>query len=128
MRAEEFLDWIFAVEEVLEFKEVPANKRVPLVATRFRGRAAAWWQQLKLNRARTGKRKIDTWDKLQKHRRAAFFPHNYSRVMYQRFQNLRQGSRTVDDYMTEFFQLMAHNDLGETDDHLVSRYIGGLQI
>eukprot|EP00268_Persea_americana_P043098 TRINITY_DN43212_c0_g1_i5.p1 TRINITY_DN43212_c0_g1~~TRINITY_DN43212_c0_g1_i5.p1 ORF type:complete len:723 (-),score=103.29 TRINITY_DN43212_c0_g1_i5:2428-4533(-) len=47
--------------------------------------------------------------------------------MYQRFQNLRQGAKTVDEYTTEFYQLMACNDLSETDDQLVSRYIGGLQ-
>ncbi|CAL9001111.1 unnamed protein product [Prunus brigantina] len=35
------------IEEVLDFKDVPQDKRVPLVATRFRGRATAWWQQLK---------------------------------------------------------------------------------
>ena len=74
-----------------------------------------------------GKRKIDSWDKLKKHLREAFLPHNYARVMYQRFQNLRQGVKSVDEYTTEFYQLLARNDLGETDDQLVSRYIGGLQ-
>ena len=128
LKAEDFLDWLFVVEEVLEFKEVPENKRVPLVATRFRGRAAAWWQQLKVNRARLGKRKIESWDRLKKHLREAFLPHNYARMMYQKFQNLRQGTRMVDEYTTEFYQLMARNDLGKTDDQLVSKYIGGLQI
>ena len=32
---DELLDWIGAVEEVLKFKEVPENKRTPLVATFF---------------------------------------------------------------------------------------------
>ena len=39
---EEFLDGIVTIEEILEFKEVPEERRVPLVATRFRGRADAW--------------------------------------------------------------------------------------
>ena len=43
LTAEEFLDWVAAVEEILDFKEVPDSKRIPLVATRFRGRAVAWW-------------------------------------------------------------------------------------
>ena len=47
LQPEEFLDWVVAVEEILEFKEVPQDKRVSLVATKFRGCAAAWWQQLK---------------------------------------------------------------------------------
>ena len=57
---EDFLDWINAVEDILEFKEVPEEKRVPLVATRFRGRTVAWWQQTKLTRNRQGKQKISS--------------------------------------------------------------------
>ena len=47
LQLEEFLDWVVAVEEILEFKEVPQDKRVSLVATKFIGHATAWWQQLK---------------------------------------------------------------------------------
>ncbi|XP_052206005.1 non-functional NADPH-dependent codeinone reductase 2-like isoform X3 [Diospyros lotus] len=49
---EDFLDWLVAIEELLDFKEVPEDKKVPLVATRLSGRAAAWRRQLKANRAR----------------------------------------------------------------------------
>lgn len=35
LQPEEFLDWINTIEELLEFKEVPDQRRVSLVATRF---------------------------------------------------------------------------------------------
>ncbi|KAL5774198.1 hypothetical protein ACOSP7_011755 [Xanthoceras sorbifolium] len=124
---EEFLDWLGVVEEILEFKNVPANARVALVATRLRGRAAAWWQQLKLTRTRMGKTKITDWEKVVRKLRAEFLPHNFQRLMYQKLQNLRQGLRTVDDYITEFYQLIVRNDIQETQDQLVSRYCGGLR-
>ncbi|GER30204.1 gag-pol polyprotein [Striga asiatica] len=42
----EFIDWWAAVEALLKFKGVPEDRRVALVATRFRGREAMWWMQL----------------------------------------------------------------------------------
>ncbi|ESQ30422.1 hypothetical protein EUTSA_v10012371mg, partial [Eutrema salsugineum] len=62
--AEELLDWIVIVDEILEFKHVPLDRCVPVIAMRFRNRVAAWWTQLKLSRARSGKPKIMDWDKL----------------------------------------------------------------
>ena len=55
LQADEYLDWINTVDEVLEFKQVPKDRRVALVATRLRGRAGAWWQQVKKTRTLQGK-------------------------------------------------------------------------
>ena len=35
LAAEDFLDWVNAVEDIMEFKKVPEGKRVPLMATKF---------------------------------------------------------------------------------------------
>ncbi|GJU73298.1 retrovirus-related pol polyprotein from transposon TNT 1-94 [Tanacetum coccineum] len=128
LNPEGFIDWLVAVEEVFEFKDVPENKRVSLIATKLRGRASAWWQQLKLTRERVGKPRVTSWRKMKKLLRENFIPHNYQRLMYQRLQNLKQGTKSVEDYTTEFYQLIARNDIQETDDQLVSRYIGGLRV
>jgi hypothetical protein len=42
MQLEEFLDWVVAVEEILDFKGVFEDRQVSLVATKFWGRVAAW--------------------------------------------------------------------------------------
>ncbi|CAA7052810.1 unnamed protein product [Microthlaspi erraticum] len=127
LKGEELLDWIVALNEVLEFKEVPEDRRVSLVATKFRGKAAAWWIQLKTSRIRNGKDKIKTWEKLQKHLRQTFLPFNYDRTMYTRLQNLRQGSRLVEEYAEEFTLLLTHNENNDSEVQLVSRFIGGLR-
>ncbi|GJY06303.1 hypothetical protein Tco_0373357 [Tanacetum coccineum] len=38
------------------------------------------------------------------------------------------GVQIVEDYTTEFYQLFARNDILETEDQLVSQYIGGLRV
>jgi hypothetical protein len=72
-----------AVEEVIGFKRMPEDRRVSLVAAKFRGRAAAWWQQLNQSRIQQGKAKINNWVKLLKQMWLAFLPYNYTRTMYQ---------------------------------------------
>ncbi|GJU49514.1 putative reverse transcriptase domain-containing protein, partial [Tanacetum coccineum] len=128
MNPEVFIDWLVAVEEVFEFKDIPENKRVSLITTKLRGRASAWWQQLKLTRERVGKPRFTSWRKMKKLLGENFIPHNYQRLMYQRLQNLKQGTKSVEDYTTEFYQLISRNDIQETNDQLVSRYIGGLRV
>jgi hypothetical protein len=46
--------------------------------------------------------------------------------MYQRLQNWSQGLKYVDEYMKEFYKLLARVDLSKLDEQLVSQYIGGL--
>ncbi|KAG7548052.1 Ribonuclease H-like superfamily [Arabidopsis suecica] len=53
-KPEELLDWISSVEEIMAFKQVPDDMCVPLLASRFKGRASAWWQQVKEQRTRAG--------------------------------------------------------------------------
>ncbi|GJU47286.1 hypothetical protein Tco_1204552 [Tanacetum coccineum] len=60
LKPEEFIDWLYQVDEILDFKRVPDDRRVPLVMIRLRSRAQAWWQQLKQIRSRSGKSKISS--------------------------------------------------------------------
>ena len=59
--------------------------------------------------------------------RKTFLPYNYDQLMFQRLQHLRQGSRTVEEYATEFFLLLNIIDLHDSDRQLVARFVGGVQ-
>lgn len=54
-------------------------------------------------------------------------PYNYKQLMFQMFQNLRQGARSVDEFATEFFMLMNRVETNDTELHLVTRFVGGLR-
>uniref|UniRef100_A0A0D3CCK9 Retrotransposon gag domain-containing protein n=1 Tax=Brassica oleracea var. oleracea TaxID=109376 RepID=A0A0D3CCK9_BRAOL len=47
--------------------------------------------------------------------------------MFQKLQNLRQGSQTVDEYATEFFKMINRAEVRDSEQHLVMRFVGGLR-
>ena len=49
LQPKEFIDLLYIAEEVMEFKGVPEEMKVPLIAARLWGRAGAWWQHFKMN-------------------------------------------------------------------------------
>ena len=84
-----FLDWLDQIECIFEYKEIPDNKRIKLVALKLSDRAFAWWQQLKKIQERSGKPKIQDWEKMKKALKEQFLPFNYTQTLYQRLQNFR---------------------------------------
>lgn len=59
--------------------------------------------------------------------RKIFLPFNYDQLMFQKFQNLCQGSRSVDEYASEFFMMLNRVDTHDSEPQLVARFIGGLR-
>jgi hypothetical protein len=60
-----------------------------------------WWDQLVTNRRRNTERPVETWGELKAIMRRRFVPSHFYRDLYQKFQNLTQGSRSVEDYHKE---------------------------
>ncbi|KAL0671227.1 hypothetical protein Bca4012_033931 [Brassica carinata] len=71
-----------------------------MIAMRFRGSAAAWWSPQKSSRAREGKPRILSWDKLKK---------------------------TMQEYATEFIWLLRRLDVQYTDQQNVECFINGFR-
>ncbi|XP_026456193.1 uncharacterized protein LOC113357124 [Papaver somniferum] len=103
------------------------DRCVPVLTMRFHGRAAAWWTQLKTTRARLGKPKIMSWDKLTSKLKKTFLPYNYDQLMFQRLHTIRQGTRSVADYSTEFFLLLNRVDIQDSERQLVAWFTAGLR-
>ena len=70
----EFLEWLQTMERVFEFKEIPEDKKVKLVAPKLRKYASLWWTNLLTKRARPGNGKIWTWEKMNSQLKPVSYP------------------------------------------------------
>ena len=57
-----------------------------------------------------------------------YLPPDYELILFQQYQDCRQGSRTVQAYVEEFHRLSSHNNLLETNAQQVARSIRGLRL
>jgi hypothetical protein len=106
----------------LEEKKV----KVKLAVIEFTDYAIIWWNQLVTNRRRNHERPIETWGELKALMRRRFVPsHNY-RDLYQKLQNLTQGSRSVEDYHKEMEVAMIRANVEEDRQATMARFLSGL--
>ena len=66
MHADDFLDWLNTVERVFDYYDPLEQQKVKLVAIKMRKNASFWWENLKRQRQRDDKKKIETWEKMKK--------------------------------------------------------------
>jgi len=75
---------------VFEYKDVPDDKKVKLVAFKRRKYASIWWSNILSKRIRKGKGKVRTWKKSKEKLKAKFLPLHYLQDNYTKLHNLRQ--------------------------------------
>jgi len=96
------LEWLYIVERVFEYKEVPKDKKVKLVALKLGKYTSLWWTNLCTKRVKNQKGKIRMWEKLKVKLKASLLPSSYVQESYAQLHNLTQGSINVDEYTREF--------------------------
>ncbi|VFQ90318.1 unnamed protein product [Cuscuta campestris] len=121
-----FIKWLETIERVFDYTEVLEDRKVKLVALKFRGYASTWWTNTTTKRKREGKVAVKTWTKMRTLLRKKFIPTHYIRENFARLQHLRQGNRSVEEYNREFEELLMRCDLQENDSQTFVTYLFGL--
>ncbi|VFQ89741.1 unnamed protein product [Cuscuta campestris] len=125
---DEFLEWLETVERVFDFKDVSNEKKVKIVALKFRKYASTWWTNTCTKRRRNDKEPVSTWVKMRSLLKKKFLPAEYVRENFAKLQTLRQGSKSVEEYNREFEELLLRCDLQEDDEQTFVRYLFGLNL
>ena len=121
-----FLDWLYTVERIFEFKDYSDEKRVNLVAIKLKKYVSLWWENHRRERELEGRRPIRTWEKMKRELRKIFISDNYKQGNYVKFHNFPQFQLSVAGYTREFEYLMLKCGVVEPEERTIARYLGGL--
>ncbi|XP_052483014.1 uncharacterized protein LOC128036160 [Gossypium raimondii] len=123
---EAYLEWEKKIELIFECHNYSETKKVKLAAIKFSDYAMVWWDQLTTSRRRNGERLIQTWSEMKAVMRRHFIPSYYHRELYQKLQNLTQGTRSVEDYFKEMEVAMISADVEEDREATMARFLAEL--
>ncbi|XP_041001589.1 uncharacterized protein LOC121247286, partial [Juglans microcarpa x Juglans regia] len=123
---EVYLEWEKKIELVFDCHNYSEEMKVKLAVIEFTDYAIIWWDQLVTNRRRNYERPIETWGELKALMRRRFVPSHYYRDLYQKLQNLTQGSRSVEDYHKEMDVAMIRANVKEDREATMARFLSGL--
>ncbi|CAO2825173.1 unnamed protein product [Amaranthus hypochondriacus] len=125
--SESFLDWLRQIETVFEYKEYDDKKKFKLAVLKLTKLAALWYENVKANRRREGKKKMDSWEKLKKKMRDKWVSKEYEQEQYLKLTHLSQETEmSVEAYIREFEKLCLICDLQEKEAFKIARFIKGL--
>uniref|UniRef100_A0A2N9I939 Reverse transcriptase domain-containing protein n=1 Tax=Fagus sylvatica TaxID=28930 RepID=A0A2N9I939_FAGSY len=123
---EVYLEWEKKIDLVFDCHNYSEEKKVKLAVIEFTDYAIIWWDQLVTNRMRNNERPVETWGELKAHMRRRFVPSHFYRDLYQKLQNLTQGSRSVEDYHKEMEVAMIRANVEEDREATMARFLSGL--
>jgi hypothetical protein len=123
---EVYLEWEKKIYMVFDCHNYSEEKKVKLAVIEFTDYAIIWWDQLVTNRRRNNERPVKMWGELKTLMRRRFVPSHFYRDLYQKVQNLTQGSRSVEDYHKEMEVAMIRVNVEEDREATMSRFLSDL--
>ena len=95
---ETYLDWKMKLEQFFVCHHTSEESKFPLATFSFQGYALYWWTFLVRERRIHGDPLVEYWNDLKSVLRKRHIPSYYERELMDKFQRLRQGSMSVEDY------------------------------
>jgi polyribonucleotide nucleotidyltransferase len=123
---EDYFTWELKVEKIFRLHNYSEEKKLAMASLQFEGYALIWWEQLLRGRGEDGEDPIVTWQEMKREMRIRFVPKHYRRDLFDKLQNLRQGSFSVEEYYKEMEKAMIRANVYEDEEQTIARFIAGL--
>lgn len=76
------LDWISEMDKYFECEKISEDRRVKFAATKLKGHATLWWDNVQNERKRLNKPPIKTWTRMVAKLKGRFLPRDYQIALH----------------------------------------------
>jgi len=128
LSTEVLLDWISELDKYFECEEVSEDYGVMFAATKLKGHATLWWDNVQKKRRRLNKFPIKKWSRMVAKLEGSFLPKDYHMALHRQVQNLKQKGMTVREYNEEFYQVNLRAGYTEDTPEKTTRYVNSLRL
>ena len=123
---EAYFTWELKVDKIFRMHNYTEEKKLAMASLEFDGYALIWWEQLLNDREDDGEDPITTWAEMKHEMRSRFVPKHYRRDLFDKLQNLKQGSLSVEEYYKEMEKAMIRANVYEDEEQTIARFMAGL--
>jgi hypothetical protein len=121
-----YLTWELKVDKIFRVHNYSEEKKVHMAALDFDGYALIWWEQIQNQREENDELLVTTWAEMKREMRACFVSKHHKRDLFDKLQNLKQGSKYVEEYYKEMEQAMIKAHVREDEEQSMARFLSGL--
>jgi hypothetical protein len=122
---EDYFTWELKVEKIFCLHNYSEKKKLVMASLEFEGYALIWWEQLLHDHEEDGEDPIATWQEMKREMRICFVPKHYRCDLFDKLQNLRQGSFSVEEYYKEMEKAMIRANVYEDEEQTITCFMAG---
>ena len=113
-----YIDWELAVDNEFDIYDFSDAQMIKAASNKFTSSALFWWTYVS--------NKPETWDELKTMMRKRFVTSYYKCTLREKLEHLKQGDRTVREYIHEFKVCIIYSGLKECNENTMRRFFNGL--
>jgi cysteinyl-tRNA synthetase len=114
------------VEKIFRLHNYSEEKKLAMASLELEGYALILWEQLLLDREEDGEDPIVTWKEMKREMRICFVQKHYRRDLFDKLQNLRLESFSVEEYYKEMKKAMIRANVYQHEEQTIARFMVGL--
>uniref|UniRef100_A0A2N9GME3 Reverse transcriptase n=1 Tax=Fagus sylvatica TaxID=28930 RepID=A0A2N9GME3_FAGSY len=121
-----FTDWLRQMEHFFEWYNWAENKKVRFAKMKLTGRALLYWDEVTDNLIRRQEPPITDWPEMKQQLSRNYLPPTYRSALLEKWNSLRQGHRSVTDYLEQFQEYKRRCQIVEEEVVTLDRFKRGL--